>query len=82
MKKGISAISGVTSPTVGEKYTYHISEWYPNTPISEREQANVTWELFKKRSDGRFTTTHIKKKGDSSFTFGESSVGETYRLEG
>ncbi|MCH4829843.1 hypothetical protein [Flavobacterium columnare] len=82
MKKGISAISGVTSPTVGEKYTYHISEWYPNTPISEREQAKVTWELFKKRSDGRFTTTHIKKKGDSSFTFGESSVGETYRLEG
>ncbi|WP_240665132.1 hypothetical protein [Flavobacterium columnare] len=82
MKKGISAISGVTSPTVGEKYTYHISEWYPNTPISEREQAKVTWELFKKRSDGRFTTTHIKKKGDSSFTFGESSAGETYRLEG
>ncbi|QYS89555.1 peptidoglycan-binding domain-containing protein [Flavobacterium davisii] len=81
MKKGISVISGVTSPTVGEKMTYHISEWYPNTPLSEREKANVTWELFKKRSDGRFTTTHVKKKGDSSFTFGESSAGETYRLE-
>ncbi|WP_375605248.1 DUF5675 family protein [Flavobacterium davisii] len=81
MKKGISVISGVTSPTVGEKMTYHISEWYPNTPLSEREKANVTWELFKKRSDGRFTTTHVKKKGDSRFTFGESSAGETYRLE-
>ncbi|MFK7032042.1 hypothetical protein, partial [Flavobacterium oreochromis] len=82
MKKGVSVMSGNVSPIVGEKYTYHIEEWYPATPTSERQAEKVTWELFKKRSNGQFTTTHIKKKGDSSFTFGEASIGETYRLEG
>lgn len=67
---------------VGEKHTYHIAGWYPDTPASERKPEEVTWELFRKRSDGRFTSTHIKKKGDSTFTFGEAAVGHTYRLEG
>lgn len=81
-KKGVSVISGNISPVVGEKQIYHIIDWYPDTPKAERNPANVTWELFRKRSNGKFTTTHIKKKGDSSFTFGEASLGNTYRLEG
>lgn len=81
-KKGVSAISGNISPVVGEKNTYHISDWYPDTPSSERDLKAVTWELFRKRSNGKFTTTHVRKKGDSSFTFGEASLGHTYRLEG
>lgn len=81
-KKGVSAISGNISPIVGEKNTYHISDWYPDTPSSERDLKAVTWELFRKRSNGKFTTTHVRKKGDSSFTFGEASLGHTYRLEG
>ncbi|QYS89203.1 hypothetical protein [Flavobacterium davisii] len=62
MKKGISVISGVTSPTVGEKMTYHISEWYPNTPLSEREKANVTWELFKKEAMEDLPPPMLRKK--------------------
>ncbi|WP_449388389.1 hypothetical protein [Chryseobacterium lineare] len=81
-KKGVSVVSGNISPVVGEKQIYHIIDWYPDTPKAERNPANVTWELFRKRSNGKFTTTHIKKKGDSSFTFGEASLGNTYRLEG
>ncbi|MFY7814955.1 MAG: hypothetical protein ACOVRK_07145, partial [Chryseobacterium taeanense] len=80
-KKGVSAISGNISPIVGEKQTYHIVSWYPDTPKEERDPGNVTWELFRKRSNGKFSTTNIKKKGDSSFTFGEASLGNTYRLE-
>ncbi len=80
-KKGVSAISGNISPVVGEKNTYHVSDWYPDTPSSERNLKSVTWELFRKRSNGKFTTTNVRKKGDSSFTFGEASLGYTYRLE-
>ncbi|MGE4514857.1 MAG: hypothetical protein AB7E26_13755, partial [Chryseobacterium sp.] len=80
-KKGVSAISGNTSPFVGEKNTYHVSDWYPDTQSSERNLKAVTWELFRKRSNGKFTTTNVRKKGDSSFTFGEASLGYTYRLE-
>ncbi len=81
-KKGVSLVSGNISPIVGEKYTYHIAGWYPDTPAIERNPGKVTWELFRKRSNGQFTSTHIKKLGDSDFTFGESSLGNTYRLEG
>lgn len=81
-KRGVSAISGNISPVVGKKNSYNIISWYPDTPVKERNPANVTWELFKKRSNGKFTTTNIRKKGIGSFTFGEKAAGHTYRLEG
>lgn len=80
-KKGVSAVSGSIIPVVGEKYDYKIASWYPATPASEKNPAKVTWELFKKRKNGKFTSTNIKKIGKSDFTFGEAAAGETYRLE-
>ena len=80
-KHGISMISGNSTPIVGEKNTYHIAGWYEDTPQVDRNPALVTWELFKKRSNGKFTPTNIKKTGDGTFTFGEMSIRNTYRLE-
>lgn len=80
-KKGVSKISGNPSPKVGEVATYTVTEWYPSTPQNQRNPANVTWELFKKRANGRFTTTNIKKTGFGTFTFGEVAQKHTYRLE-
>lgn len=80
-KRGVSKISGNPSPKVGEATTYSIDDWYSSTPQNQRNPARVTWELFKKRSNGRFTTTNIKKVGDGNFTFGEVAQKHTYRLE-
>lgn len=80
-KKGVSKISGNPSPKVGEAVTYTVTDWYPSTPQNQRNPANVTWELFKKRSNGRFTSTNIKKTGLGNFTFGEVAQKHTYRLE-
>lgn len=80
-KQGVSKISGNPNPVVGEKTTYMVTDWYPATPSGERNPALVTWELFKKRPDGSFTTTNIKKVGDGGFTFGEVAAKNTYRLE-
>lgn len=80
-KKGVSKISGNPSPKVGEAVTYTVTDWYPSTPQNQRNPANVTWELFKKRSNGRFTSTSIKKTGLGNFTFGEVAQKHTYRLE-
>jgi len=80
-KHGVSMVSGNSTPIVGEKNTYHIAGWYEDTPQAERNPAMVTWELFKKRSNGKFTSTNIKKNGDGTFTFGEMSIRNTYRLE-
>ncbi|SEM48717.1 Predicted chitinase [Chryseobacterium taichungense] len=80
-KKGVSKISGNPTPTIGEKTTYMVTDWYPSTPAGERNPAAVTWELFKKRANGSFTSTNIKKVGDGSFTFGEVAAKNTYRLE-
>ncbi|WP_228462891.1 glycosyl hydrolase 108 family protein [Chryseobacterium caseinilyticum] len=80
-KKGVSKISGNASPKIGEATTYTITEWYPSTPQNQRNPANVTWELFKKRENGRFTTTNIKKMGAGTFTFGEVAHRHCYRIE-
>jgi len=80
-KKGVSKVSGNTAPLIGEKQIYHIAEWYADTPARDRIEADVTWELFKKRKNGTFTSTHIKKKGIGEFTFGETARKHTYRLE-
>ncbi|WP_312390687.1 hypothetical protein [Chryseobacterium sp.] len=80
-KKGIYRISGNTSPVVGKEMIYTIEEWYPDTPLLERNPMNVTWELFIKRKSGQFVSTSIKKKGISHFTFGEKAWRYTYRLE-
>lgn len=80
-KKGVSQISGIVKPTVGEKHMYHITGWYPDTEFEKRNPKEVTWELFKLRRNGNFTTTGIKKKDVGEFTFGEAALGYTYRLE-
>lgn len=80
-KKGVSIVAGNTSPKVGEKSVYNVAGWYPGTPEESKDLSKVTWELFKKRKNGRFTSTNIKKVGDNSFTFGSTAHGSTFRLE-
>lgn len=79
-KKGVSRITGNTSPKTGEKALYKVTEWYTSTPANERKDSLVTWELFRKRADGKFTTTDIKKK-IGEFTFGKDAWQYTYRVE-
>ena len=80
-KVGVMRIAGNQKPVVGQKQVYTIAQWYPDTPAEKRNLSFVTWELFKKRPNGRFTSTGIKKKGVGEFTFGEVAVKNTYRLE-
>jgi len=80
-KKGVSKIAGNPAPATGTAYEYTVEEWYPATPVQLRDPSGVIWELFKKRPDGKFTATGIRKKGPGIFTFGEVSSKHTYRLE-
>lgn len=80
-KKGVLRITGNTSPKTGVKTFYKVTEWYPNTPLSERKESLVTWELFRKRENGKFTSTNIKKKV-GEFTFGKDAWKYTFRVEG
>ncbi|MBO9620549.1 MAG: DUF3380 domain-containing protein [Niabella sp.] len=81
-KTGVAGISGNRHPRIGEKTFFEITEWYPATPAHLRNTKNITWELFKRREDGRYTTTGIKKKGTNFFIFGQISLGHQYRVEG
>lgn len=80
-KKGVYKITGNPTPKVGEKSFYAVEEWYPETAPSERNPANVTWELFVKGDNG-FESTNIKKKGINHFTFGKNAYQFTYKVEG
>lgn len=80
-KKGVYKISGNSKPTVGKKEFYIVDQWYPATPLSDRNMAKVTWELFIKTDNG-FQATNIKKKGVNHFTFGKSAYKYVYKIEG
>lgn len=80
-KKGVYKISGNTTPKTGVKTFYNIDKWYPETPISDRNPAKVTWELFVKGDNG-FVSTNIIKKGVNHFTFGKNAYKFTYKVEG
>ena len=60
-KKGVSAVSGNIIPVVGQKYNYKIASWYPATSASEKNPAKVTWELYKKRKNGKLLLPISKK---------------------
>ncbi|WET49288.1 peptidoglycan DD-metalloendopeptidase family protein [Chryseobacterium indologenes] len=81
-KKGVLKIIGNPSPKTGEKTIYKVTEWYPTTPAKERKESLVTWELFRKRDNGKFTTTNIKKQGIGEFTFRKDAWKYIYRIEG
>ncbi|WP_008588444.1 M23 family metallopeptidase [Niabella soli] len=81
-KTGVAGISGNHHPRIGDKTSFDITGWYPDTPAHLRHEKNITWELFKRRDDGHYTTTGIKKKGESFFIFGQTALGHQYRVEG
>ncbi|MFN3022007.1 hypothetical protein ACK1KB_13670 [Chryseobacterium sp. TY3] len=82
-KKGVSKITGPANPKIGEAAVYSLAEWYPETPANQRNPAKVTWELFRKRSTGEYTTTKIKKYGATgSFIFEEKAYGSEFIVEG
>lgn len=82
-KKGVSKIIGPKNPKIGEPATYKVVNWYPSTPIKERLGENVKWELFRRRSSGKYSTTNIIKKGiEATFVFEEKSFGHEFFVEG
>lgn len=48
-KKGVSAVSGNISPIVGEKQTYHIAGWYPDTTKEERGSGKCYMGIVQKK---------------------------------
>lgn len=81
-KKGVYKITGNSKPKTGDKTLYKVTEWYPDTPSSDRKESMIVWELFRKNKDGRFITTGIKKRGIGEFTFGRKSHQFTFKVEG
>ncbi len=81
-KIGVKRIMGEHAPKTGQKVVYSVVEWYPETPVMMRDVKQVTWELFKKRPNGEYTSTNIKKIGIGEFTFHEGAYGNEYMVEG
>lgn len=81
-KKGVARIIGETSPKVGTKLTYHVAEWHSGTSQSERNPANVNWQLYKENSNGSFDKVNLLVKGEQGFTFKWSAINKKFKLVG
>jgi len=81
-KRGVSAIAGPSRARAGQPVTFTVTDWYAATPAHDRNAAAVTWELFRRRANGRYTSTGIRKTGTGTFTFGQRAIGAQYAVEG
>lgn len=80
-KGGVYRIKGDKNPLTGVKTFYNVVDWYANTPLAQRKEELVTWELYVKGDNG-YRSTGIKKRGVNHFTFGPNAHKFSYKVEG
>lgn len=81
-KKGVARITGETAPKVGTKLTYQVAEWHRGTSESEKNPANLKWQLYKQNSNGSFDKINFAINGQEGFTFKWSAINKTFKLVG
>jgi predicted chitinase len=77
MKKGVKAIKGKREVKVGVWENYNVSDWYPDTPLKDRNEDHVKWEAY------NITTGKAEKileKEIGHFRFQQKAVGQKYLL--
>jgi predicted chitinase len=72
----VKAITGNTTLKVGNWSSFHVSDWYKDTPLEERNEAFVKWVLYHLK-DG-ITPVKILEKDNGDFRFQQGAVGEKY----
>ncbi|WP_445722079.1 glycoside hydrolase family 19 protein [Flavobacterium sp.] len=78
MKQGVKAIQGKIDIKAGVWESYTVSEWYPDTPMEVRNEANVKWRAYKINTNGSLTLALEKKEG--VFRFGQAGIGSKYKI--
>src|SRR4028118_1468702 len=73
-KRGVKAISGKTSVKPGEWEEYTVSEWYGGTPLEDRNEECVKWELYLLQA-GK-APEKVLEKETGSFRFMQKAAGE------
>lgn len=77
-KSGVKSIKGKSLVKVGDWETYEVEEWYEGTPESERNVANVKWDLYYLQNDTN--PEKILEKNEGNFRFQEKAVGNKYKV--
>jgi hypothetical protein len=72
----VKAITGNTTLPCGVWSSFHVSEWYKDTPLEERNEDHVKWVLYHLK-DG-ITPVKILEKDNGDFRFQQGAVGEKY----
>jgi len=79
-KRGVKAIKGKTSVKPGEWKEYTVSEWYGGTPVEDRNEECVKWELYLLQP-GK-APQKVLEKECGSFCFMEKAVGNRFKVVG
>jgi predicted chitinase len=77
-KSGVKTIKGKNLVKVGEWENYEVEEWFAGTPETDRNPANVKWELYYLQNDTN--PQKILEKNEGHFRFQEKATDNKYKI--
>ena len=77
MKKGVKSIKGKTQVPAGIWTNYNVNEWLPDTPIADRNEAHVKWQLYHQKNG---IPELVLEKEVGHFRFNSKGIGEKFLI--
>jgi hypothetical protein len=80
MKKGVKAIQGKKGIKVGVWENFNVTDWYAGTPVKQRTEAYVKWDLY--YVENGKAPRKVLEKAEGRFRFKEAAVGRNFIVVG
>ena len=77
-KKGVKVIKGNNKVKVGVWENYEVTDWYDGTPVEDRTEEKVKWDLYYMQNGTK--PELILQKEEGKIRFQEKAVGNKYKV--
>lgn len=79
-KRGVKKITGKNRVKVGVWENYQVAEWYDDTPLEERNEAHVKWDLYLLKNGTK--PELVLQKEEGKIRFQEKAIGHNFKVVG
>lgn len=79
-KRGVKKITGKNRVKVGVWENYQVAEWYDDTPLEERNEAHVKWDLYLLKNGAK--PELVLQKEEGKIRFQEKAIGHNFKVVG
>ncbi|WP_264544517.1 MULTISPECIES: glucosaminidase domain-containing protein [Flavobacterium] len=79
-KSGVKSIKGKSTVKVGVWENYKVAEWYAGTPLADRNETKVKWNLYYLKNGA--APEKVLEKEEGKIRFQEKAAGNKYKVVG